>query len=185
MFSNIFYFLFEIIVTLFGAACILRFWMQAARVHPYHPLLRGIGQATNWIVHPLRRVIPGYGGRDLASLVAAWLTGVVYVLVLAALSGLNVLAVLPASLGIGFFMMLRWALNLIVWLTLIQVILSWVNPHAPLMGILQALTAPLLNPIRRVMPNLGGLDLSPLVLLIGAQVGLMLVTGLSINLFGR
>ncbi len=184
MFGNIFSFLLEILFTLFGAALILRFWMQAARVHPYHPLVRGIGQATNWIVHPLRRVIPGYGGVDLASLVAAWLAAVAYVLVLAGLSRADLLAVLPASLGVGFFMMLRWGLNLIVWLTLIQVILSWVNPQAPLMGMLQSLTAPLLNPIRRVMPNLGGLDLSPLVLLIGAQVGLMVVTGISINLFG-
>lgn len=184
MFGNILTFLIEILFTLFGAALILRLWMQAARVHPYHPLAQGIAQATNWLVHPLRRVIPGYGGLDLASLVAAWLTALAYILLLGLLQQAALLALLPAGIGIAALMVVRWALNLVVWLTLIQVVLSWVAPQAPLMGMLQALTAPLLNPIRRVLPSLGGLDLSPLVLLIGAQVCLMLVAGLSLQWFG-
>lgn len=184
MFGNILSFLLNILFTLFGAALILRVWMQAARVHPYHPLVRGIAQVTNWLVLPLRRIVPGFAGLDWASVVAAWLTAVVYVLLLLGLGGLNVLAAAPAALGVAVFMVLRWALNLLVWVTLIQVVLSWVNPQAPVMGMLYSLTGPLLNPIRRVLPSPGGIDFSPLVLLIAAQVGLMVVAGLSLQWFG-
>src|SRR5690606_30778389 len=83
-------------------------------------------------------------------------------------------ALLPALLA-SLLTVLKWALNLVVWLTLIQAILSWVNPMAPAMPVLHTLTAPLLNPIRRIMPNLGGLDLSPLVLLVLAQIAMMIV----------
>lgn len=62
--------------------------------------------------------------------------------------------------------------------------MSWINPYAPLMGLFQSLTGPFLNPIRRVLPTLGGLDFSPLVLIIIAQVGLMIVARASFNLFG-
>lgn len=182
MFGDIFRFLLEIGFTLYGAAFILRAWMQAARVHPYNPLTRGVAQATNWLVMPLRRVVPGTGGIDWASVVGAWLVALVYILLLSMLIGLNVLGVLPASIGAAALMTLKWTLNLIVWVTLIQAIMSWVNPHAPAMPMLQTLTAPLLDPIRRVMPRLGGLDLSPLVLILVAQVLLMIVARLSYSL---
>lgn len=182
MFGDIFRFLLEIAFTLYGAALILRAWMQAARLHPFNPLTRGIAQATNWIVMPLRRVVPGMGGIDWASVVAAWLVALVYVVLLVALSGLNVVALLPVSLAAAALMVLKWALNLVVWVTLIQAIMSWVNPQAPAMGLLYTLTAPLLDPVRRLMPRLGGLDLSPLVVIIAAQVALMVVARLSYTL---
>jgi YggT family protein len=78
----------------------------------------------------------------------------------------------------------RWAFNLIVWLTLIHAILSWINPLAPIMPVLRTLTAPLLEPIKRIMPNLGGLDLSPLVLLVLAQIALMILNRISFSLLG-
>src|SRR5690606_20840449 len=111
-----------------------------------------------------------------ASIVGAWLTALVYLLLIALLAGTNALALLPASLGIAFFTVLKWTLNLIVWVTLIQAILSWINPQAPAMSMLYTLTAPLLNPVRRIIPLVGGLDLSPLVVLIAAQIGLMVVS---------
>lgn len=73
---------------------------------------------------------------------------------------------------------MRWALNLVVWLTLIQAVLSWVNPMSPLMAQLQTLTAPLLDPIRRILPRTA-IDFSPLVLLILAQIAAMMLTRLS------
>jgi YggT family protein len=72
----------------------------------------------------------------------------------------------------------------VIWLTLIQAILSWVNPLAPVMPVLRTLTDPMLEPIRRIMPNLGGVDLSPLVLLILAQVALMVLNRISYTLVG-
>lgn len=184
MLGDISRFLLDIIFTLFGAVLLLRAWMQIARVHPRHPVTHGVGQATNWLVMPLRRVIPGLGGIDWASVVAAWLVALVYVWLLILLSGFNLLSALPSSLGVALLMVLKWSLNLIVWVTLILAIFSWVNPSAPMMPLLQALTQPLLAPIRRIVPMLGGFDLSPLVLLIAAQVGLMVVSRLSFQLFG-
>ncbi|GAA5236102.1 YggT family protein [Verticiella sediminum] len=179
MFGDILRFLLEIGFTLYGAAFILRAWMQAARVHPFNPLTRGIAQATNWLVIPLRRVVPGFGGVDWASVVGAWLTGLVYTLLLVAASGIGVLAALPVSLGVAALLVLKWTLNLIVWVTLIQAIMSWINPQAPAMGLLYALTAPILDPVRRILPRMGGLDLSPLVVIILAQVALMIVARMS------
>ena len=77
----------------------------------------------------------------------------------------------------------KWALNLVVWLTLIQAVLSWVNPMAPMMPLLQALTAPLLDPVRRLLPRTS-IDFSPLVLLIVAQIVLMVLARLSYNVVG-
>ncbi len=182
MFVDIFRFLLEIGCTLYAAAFILRAWMQAARVHPFNPLTRGIAQVTNWLVLPLRRVIPGAGGIDWASVVGAWLVGIAYGLIIVLLSGYSVVTALPAIIGAGALMVLKWTLNLIVWITLAQAIMSWINPQAPAMPLLYTLTAPLLDPLRRILPRLGGLDLSPLVLILIAQVLLMIVHQLAVRL---
>ena len=71
-----------------------------------------------------------------------------------------------------------------MWIIIARAILSWVNPMAAIMPVLRTLTAPLLEPIRRIMPNLGGLDLSPIVLLVLAQVAMMVLNRISFSLFG-
>ena len=86
-------------------------------------------------------------------------------------------------IGAGLATVGRWALNLIIWLTLIQAVLSWINPMATIMPVLRILTAPLLEPIRRIMPSLGGLDLSALVLLILAQIAIMVLNRITYQLF--
>ena len=91
---------------------------------------------------------------------------------------------IPGLLGAALVTVARWALNLIVWLTLIQAVLSWINPLAPIMPVLRTLTAPLLEPIKRIMPNLGGLDLSALVLLVLAQIAMMVLNRISFSLLG-
>jgi len=78
----------------------------------------------------------------------------------------------------------RWALNLIIWMTLIQAVLSWVNPLAPVMPVLRTLTDPLLEPIRRILPSFSGFDFSPLALLILAQIALMMLNRISFTLVG-
>ena len=92
-------------------------------------------------------------------------------------------ALLPAAMGSALLMAVKWALNLVVWLTLIQAVLSWVNPMAPMMPLLQSLTAPMLDPIRRLLPRTA-IDFSPLVLLIVAQVLLMVLNNLSQRMMG-
>ena len=180
MLGEILRFLLEIAFTLFGAALIARAWMHAIRLHPFNPLARVIYQATNWLVLPLRKIIPAGNKIDWTSLVATWLAALVYLLLiwLIAIGALIPAALLPSAMLSALLMALKWALNLVVWLTLIQAVLSWVNPMAPMMPMLQALTAPMLDPIRRLLPRTS-IDFSPLVLLIVAQVLLMVLARLS------
>jgi YggT family protein len=128
-------------------------------------------------VRPIRRVLPSSNKIDWPSLLACWLTALVSLLLMVVIFvGLPTAlqALLPSCLA-ALFTVAKWAFNVILWVTLIQAILSWVNPLAPIMPVLQTLTAPLLDPIRRILPNLGGLDLSPLVLLVLAQLCMMVL----------
>ncbi|WP_019938111.1 YggT family protein [Bordetella sp. FB-8] len=186
MFGEIARFLLDIIFTLFGAALILRIWMHAVRLHPLNPVTRGVQQASNWLVLPLRKLIPATGAVDWTSLVALWLAALVY-LVLAWLLSVGALippALLPSLLAAALLMALKWALNLIVWMTLAQAVLSWVNPLSPLMPILHTLTRPLLDPIRQILPRTGGIDFAPLLLLVIAQVLLMVLTRAGYGILG-
>ncbi|MDQ8033548.1 hypothetical protein CEG14_03120 [Bordetella genomosp. 1] len=182
MLAQILHFLIDILFTLFGAALILRAWIHAVRLHPFNPLARTVYQVTNWLVVPLRKVIPAGNSIDWTSLAAAWLAALVF-LVLSLLVTLPVQligALFPMLLLVALITVAKWALNLIVWLTLIQAVLSWVNPMSPLMALLQTLTAPLLEPVRRILPRTA-IDFSPLVVLIIAQVVLMMLGRLSYN----
>ncbi|NYT80123.1 YggT family protein [Alcaligenaceae bacterium] len=186
MFSEALLFIVNIIFTLFGIALLLRAWIFAIRLHPFNPYAQAVLRITNWLVQPMRRVIPSGNKIDWPSLVACWLAALVFLLLtwwlfMGTLPSLQSLA--PALVA-ALLTMLKWAFNVILWMTLIQAILSWVNPMAPIMPLLQTLTAPMLDPIRRIMPNLGGLDLSPLVLLIIAQVAMMFLQSMAFSLFG-
>lgn len=172
MLSNTLSLIIEIVFTLFGIALIIRAWAYAIRLHPFNPYSQAVIRVTNWLVQPIRKVVPASNRIDYPSLVACWLTAFVCVLLewLAAFGQLPAVTVLLPALAASALTVLKWVFNLILWMTLIQAVLSWVNPLAPIMPVLQTLTAPLLDPIRRILPNLGGLDFSPLVLLILAQI---------------
>ncbi|WP_179404386.1 YggT family protein [Burkholderia guangdongensis] len=176
MLGEIAHFLLNTVFTLFGAALILRVWMQAVRVPPYNPVTQAVLQATNWLVLPLRRVIPGVRGIDWASVVAALVTALVYVGLVVVLIGIDPAAFAPAIVIAALLTVVQWALNLVLWMTILMALLSWLNPRSPAMPILYQLTAPVLNPLRRVIPHLGGIDLSPLLLFVIVQVLLMVVT---------
>ena len=81
---------------------------------------------------------------------------------------------------------IKWALNLIIWMTILMALLSWLNPQSPAMPLLYQITAPFLDPLRRMLPRLGGIDLSPILLFVIVQVLLMVVTrvAVSMTLFG-
>ena len=186
MFSDVLYFVLNIVFSLFGIALIIRAWMYAIRLHPFNPYSQAVLRGTNWLVGPLRGLIKPSNRFDWPTLIACWLTALVYLL----LTWVLLTGQLPAAEGLtrslvaALLTMAKWAFNIVLWVTLIQAVLSWVNPMAPVMPLLQTLTAPLLDPIRRFMPNLGGLDLSPLVLLILAQVAIMMLQRLAFSVFG-
>lgn len=186
MLSNTLHFLINILFSLFGIALILRAWTFAIRLHPFNPWSQAVLRVTDWLVLPIRRLVAPGNRADWPTLLACWLTALVYLMLTWVLltGSLPPVQSLFSGLIAAFLTMMRWAFNVILWATLIQAILSWVNPMAPVMPILTTLTAPLLDPIRRIMPNLGGLDLSPLVLLIIAQVAMMFLQQLAFSLFG-
>lgn len=186
MVSEILQFLIEIGFTILGIAFLARGWLYAIRFHPFNPFSQLIFRVTEWLCKPLRTILPSTRSIDFASFIGAYLSAFVYLIVMWTVSTLTLpplFLVLPA-LGAAVFTALRWMLNLVIWLTLIQAILSWVNPMAPIMPVLRTLIAPLLEPIRRILPNLGGLDFSPLVLLILAQIVMMSLNRISYSIFG-
>jgi YggT family protein len=185
MFGDVARFLLNTVFTLFGAALLLRAWMQVVRMPPYNPVSNAVMQATNWIVLPLRKILPG-GKVDWASLVAAYIAALVYVLLMIVLAGVDPTLMLPMTFLVALLTVIKWALNLIIWMTILMALLSWLNPQSPAMPLLYQITAPFLDPLRRILPRLGGLDLSPILLFVIVQVLLMVVTrvAVSMTLFG-
>jgi YggT family protein len=148
-----------------GGVLLLRFWMQVTRVRPPASIAQFTFTLTDWLVRPLRRILPGVGGYDWASLIGAFLVVLVAsaVLLLAGWSGQGVLLY-------ALFRFLNWIIYGFMGLLIIEVIFSWINPHAPLAPFVHALNDPLLRPLRRMIPPVGGLDMSVLVALILLQI---------------
>ena len=165
----------DAIATLLGGALLLRFWMQAIRVRPPQSVAQFTFQLSDWLVRPLRRIVPGMGGYDWASLIGAFLIVLLATSVLF-FAGWPAQAVLLAA----FERFLNWILYGFMALLVVEAIFSWVNPHAPLAPFVRALNEPLLRPIRRVVPLVGNLDLSLLVALIALQIAQILL-GMAFN----
>ncbi|CDG81398.1 YggT family protein [Janthinobacterium agaricidamnosum] len=161
----------DTIATVLGGVLLLRFWMQAVRVRPPSSVAQFTFQLSDWLVRPLRRIVPGVGGYDWASLIGAFL------IVLVATS-VWFIAGLPAEFVLlrALQRFLQWILYGFMALLVIEAIFSWINPQAPLAPFVRALNEPLLRPLRRIVPLVGNLDLSLLVALILLQVGQILVS---------
>jgi YggT family protein len=182
MFGDIARFLLNTVFTLFGAALLLRAWMLAVRMPPYNPVANAVMQATNWLVLPLRHAFKTARGIDWASLVGALLAALIYVALMVFVSGVDPLGLAPVIAIVAVLTVIKWALNLLIWLTILMALLSWLNPRSPAMPILYQLTAPFLDPLRRILPNFGGIDLSPILLFVIVQVLLMVVTRVAVSL---
>ena len=141
----------DAIATLLGGALLLRFWMQAIRVRPPASVAQFTFQLSDWLVRPLRRIVPGVGGYDWASLIGAFL------IVLLATSVLLLAGLSPQMVALAALQrFLSWILYGFMALLIVEAIFSWVNPHAPLAPFVRALNEPLLRPIRRTVPLAGG-----------------------------
>lgn len=168
-------FLISTLISLYILAVMLRFLFQLTRADYYNPLTQFIVKITSPALRPLRRIIPGWGGLDVAALVlmlalqmlSVWL---VFLLADRAIDPLNLLIVALAQL-------VDLAFSVFIFATLIQAILSWITPgtYNPVTSVLFSLTEPVLRPVRRFVPPISGFDLSPLVALLGLQVIRMLV----------
>jgi YggT family protein len=171
-------FVLEVFFGLFVFGFLLRFLMQAMRAPFRNPAGQAVIALTDWAVKPLRKVIPGTRGYDWASLVAAYLTEVLQVMViLLLLSGFTAVTgnAMLFALATAAIMLLKAALWILIAVVIVQAILSWVAPDGPLAGMLNAMTFPFLRPLRRVIPPIGGtLDLTPLILIVLIQLVLMI-----------
>jgi YggT family protein len=172
-------FLLNVVFGLLVYTALLRFIMQWMRAPFRNPVGQAVSALTDWAVKPLRKVLPGFGGYDWASLVVAWVLQVLWLVSLSVLT--TPLATLASGSAAGLIAvlavieLLKAALWIVIVAVFVQALLSWVAPDGPLAGVLNALTFPLLTPIRRVIPPLGGvLDLSPLIVIVLAQLVLML-----------
>lgn len=181
MLVQIILFILDTVCGFMTLALLVRFAMQWARTPFRNPLGQFIIAVTDWMVRPLRRLIPGLFGFDMASLLLAWLWQVAYQGIALGLSGM-LLAVSPApTLVVALLAALevvKIGLYLVMGAVLVSAVFSWVNPYAPLAGVFNTLTNPLLRPFRRIIPPVGGVDLSPLALLLVLQIALFVVAGL-------
>ena len=168
-------FLLDVIGGLLTGACLLRLYMQWQRVPFANPVGSVVFALTDWLILPLRRVISPTGRWDLSSLTAAVLVQLVQYALLAVLTGTAAAwAWLP---WLALFGLLRVAVSGLMGLLIVYAVLSWVQQgRSPLGDVIARLCEPVLRPLRRIIPLVGGIDLSPLAALVLLQV-VMIVLG--------
>lgn len=170
-------FLLETFLGLFSLALLLRFYLQAVRAPARNPISQFLAALTDFVVRPARRVVPGLWGYDLSTLLLAWVAELLMVSLVLALKGYQLA---PGVGGAVIGVMLLAAVHLLklfIYIVMVavfaQAILSWINPHSPAMSILMSLTRPFLGVFQRRIPLVGGVDLSPLFVLVVCQLLLM------------
>ncbi|MEQ9464200.1 MAG: YggT family protein [Haliea sp.] len=165
--TEILAYLAQTLLTLALLAMVLRLLLQLVRADFYNPLSQFLARLTNPLVLPLRRVVPSLGGLDLATLLLALALQMTAIVVLLALNGVGppnvVLLVVWSVLGL-----VGLVVNIYFFALLAMIILSWVAPASrhPALLLLFQLTEPVMAPFRRMLPNMGGLDFSPILVFI-------------------
>lgn len=174
MFGQIASLLVDVVTSFFVYLLLARFHFQWLRAPFRNPVGEFVIAATNWMVVPARRVIPALAGLDLATLLLAWLVQALALAALYTIGGVDFSSVpgIAAAVlaGLAALDLLRFSLYILVFVLLVQAVLSWVSPYSPATPIFDALTRPFLRPLRRLVPPLGGVDVTPLVLIVLLQV---------------
>ncbi|MBY0475472.1 MAG: YggT family protein [Nitrosomonas sp.] len=182
MSNQILVFLLDTTLGLFSLALLLRFYFQLLRV-PYHnPVSQFLIAVTDFIVRPARRIIPGWAGIDLSTLMLAWLLECIVVSIVYVMQGYdfgsNIIAASGAIGLLGIVEIIKTTLYIVLLMIIVQAVLSWVNPNSPLAPLLDSFTRPFLAVFRKNIPPIANVDLSPLFVLILIQVLLMVVAGI-------
>lgn len=167
-----------LIQTLFGLyilAVMLRFVLQLFRADFYNPISQFLVKVTSPPLKVLRRFIPGLGGVDLASIVLIWGLKYIELLLILLISGASFHVLAPLFWAVPE--LIELLINIFLFAVLIHVILSWINPGAynPASALLHSLTQPLMGPARNILPPISGLDLSPMLVMIGLVLLKMLL----------
>lgn len=180
MLYQIFSLLLEVAVSVLAGACLLRLYMQYQRIpmsaRSGNPLGRFVFALTDWLVLPLRRVVPSMGSWDIASLVGAFLLELAQFALLWLMAGADGgLFAVPILAAFG---LVRLVISGMTGMVIVYAILSWVQTRSVMADVIERLCAPVLTPIRRVLPLIGGIDLSPLVLLLLLQIASIILGNL-------
>ena len=176
MFAQIGVYLVEAVFGFFVFMLLVRFHFQWLRVSFRNQIGEFVIATTNWMVLPARRFVPGLAGLDLPTLLLAWVLQSLCLWIVVSMRGVDpalVDLIVRAALDL-----LRYSLYILVFAIIVQVVFSWVNPYAPMAPVFNAMTAPFLRPLRRFIPPLAGVDLTPLVLLIIIQIVLIVLANL-------
>nr|WP_199064124.1 YggT family protein [Chromobacterium sp. ASV5] len=169
-------FLIRTLSGLFVLVLLLRFYLQVARAPFKHPLCQFVMAVTNFAVLPLRKLVAPVRGYDSATMLLAWVVSLLANVLMLLLSALPQIFTFPqvwvALSLLSLLEVFKQSLTLLMGAVIVQALLSWVNPYNPLAPVLDALTRPFLRPFRKAA--IGGVDLSPLVLILVIQVIQML-----------
>lgn len=174
MLAQIAQFLIETVSGFFVFALLARFHFQWLRVPFRNPIGEFVVAVSNWLVVPARRLIPPLSGFDLASLAGAWLLQFAGLWLVFAVNMRDLFAASGALIGalaaLALVDLVRFSLYMLIGAVIVQAVLSWVNPYAPMAPVFDVFCRPFLRPIRRIVPPIANIDLSPLVLLLLLQV---------------
>lgn len=184
MLFEILHLLLQTFFGLFALVLLARFWMLFFRVSFRNPVGGMVLALSDWMVLPARRVVPSLGGLDLASLACAWVVLVLQLYLLLWLKdallpgaaiggGLEQIVVIVIELSL--IELARFSVYLLFGVVLLQVLISWINPYSSIGPALAPVVRPFYRPIRRVIPPVRGFDLSPIFLLVGLQIVLIVL----------
>ena len=167
------YFIVKTLTQLFLLLLLLRFWLPLLRADFRNPVAQGILRFTSPLIVPLRRVLPSIGRLDTATVLVAFVVQFLVVVVL-----LAILGVTAGPLAIAITSLIELAilsLNLFFFVILIRIVLSWVAPanYNPVTALLHTLSEPILRPFRRLVPSIGGLDISPIFAIVLLQAAVI------------
>ncbi len=167
-----------LIQTLFGLYMLivmLRFLLQLVRADFYNPISQFIVKATNPLLVPMRRVIPGFGGIDFSSLLLAYMVQLIALVLIMLILGGPLKP--PLLLVWSLFGVAGMMVSVYFWGLLLVVILSWIAPGSPnpAVMLINQIINPMMEPIRKRMPDMGGIDLSPLIALLILQIVRILI----------
>lgn len=168
------------LVGLYLLIIVLRFLLQLVRADFYNPISQFIVKATNPLLVPLRKIIPGFGGVDLASIVLAIAIQAIAIILILLLS--NFPLPLPQILVWSVVGILSLILKVYFWGLLVTVIASWIAPNSynPALILINQILEPAMKPIRKMLPDMGGIDISPIIMFLAIQVlEVLLVQGIA------
>jgi len=180
MFTDISLLIIDTLSSLYLLIILLRFLLQLSRADFYNPISQFVVKATNPLLIPLRRVIPGVGGIDIASLVLAILFQTLVLVLKLSVFGAGI-ASIPGLFVMSAVLVLGLILKIYFWSILIMIIGSWIAPGSghPALLLINQICEPVMRPFRNILPPMGGLDLSPILVFLVIQVLSVIVSHLA------